>query len=101
MFDTDEGKSQSIEELQKRFQGLNEQKIKVETQREHALAQLNDLKAQAKEIYGSDNVDELKQILDQMKASNEEKRSQYQASLDSIDADLSAIDEKFNDENVE
>ena len=93
--------SQSIDQLQKRYQGLSEQKIKVETQRDHALTQLNDLQAQAKELYGSDNVEELKKILEQMKTSNETKRSEYQESLDSIDAELAAVDEKFNEDEVE
>ena len=93
--------SQTIEELQKRFQGLREQKIKVETQREHALAQLDELKSQSKELYGSDDVDQLKKILEEMKSSNEQKRSQYQSALDSIDDDLAAISEKFSDEEVE
>ena len=101
MPDKNEGASQTIDELQKRYQALSDQKIKVETQREHALGQLDKLKAQAKELYGSDDVGQLKKILDEMKSSNEEKRSQYQASLDSIDADLAAINETFSEEEVE
>ena len=101
MPDKNEGASQTIDELQKRYQALSDQKIKVETQREHALEQLDKLKAQAKELYGSDDVGQLKKVLDEMKLSNEEKRSQYQASLDSIDADLAAINEKFSEEEVE
>ena len=93
--------SQSIDQLQKRYQNLSEQKIKVETQRDHALTQLNDLKAQAKELYGSDDVEELKKILAEMKTSNETKRTEYQESLDSIDAELAAVDEKFNEEEDE
>ena len=101
MPEKNEGASQTIDELQKRYQALSDQKIKVETQREHALEQLDKLKAQAKELYGSDDVGQLKKVLDEMKLSNEEKRSQYQASLDSIDADLAAINEKFSEEEVE
>ena len=92
------GSSQSIEELQKRFQGLEKQKIQIETQRDHALKQLNELKTTAKEQYGSDDVVELKKKLKEMEVSNEEKRSQYQASLDTIDEDLAAISEKFSEE---
>jgi predicted transcriptional regulator len=92
---------QSIESLQARFQDLNKLKIQVETQRDHALSQLDELKAQAKEQYGSDDVEQLKKVLAEMKASNEKKRSQYQASLDAIDVDLDAISEKFGGEEVE
>jgi len=93
--------NQTIEQLQDRFRLLNEQKIKVETQRDHALSQLNDLKSQAKELYGSDDIAELKETLKEMKTSNEKKRSEYQESLDAIDAELAAVNEKFsaNDES--
>jgi predicted transcriptional regulator len=95
------GTRQSIESLQARFQDLNKLKIQVETQRDHALSQLDELKAQAKEQYGSDDVEQLKKVLAEMNPSNEKKRSQYQASLDAIDVDLDAISEKFSDEEVE
>ena len=91
----------SIEQLQKRYEGLNNQKIKVETQREHALQQLKELKAQAKEQYGSDDLAQLKTMLADMKNKNEEMRQQYQSKLNDIDSDLAAITEKFNDEQDE
>lgn len=89
------GESQTIEQLQARYEGLNEQKIKVSAQREHAQQRLEELKTQAKEQYGSDDVEQLAVMLKQMKSKNEEMRSQYQASLDGIDQDLAAINEKF------
>jgi len=91
------GSSQTIEQLQTRYEGLNKQKIKAETQREHALAQLEELKTQAKELYGSDDVGKLKLMLDEMKSKNEAMRSEYQATLDAIDQDLEAIQEKFSE----
>ena len=93
--------SQTIDELQKRFQSLNEEKIKVETQREHALAQLDELKAQSRELFGSDDVGQLEKMLKEMKVSNEQKRSQYESALDAIDADLAAINDKFFEDDVE
>ena len=95
------GASQTIEELQTRFDGLNKQKIKVETQREHALAQLEDLKSQANELYGSDDVDQLKSTLEELKTKNEKMRSEYQSSLNQIDQDLAEINEKFSEPDEE
>lgn len=92
---------ESIEQLQKRYEGLNKQKIKVETQREHAHQQLKELKAQAKELYGSDDLTQLKTMLADMKKKNEEMRQQYQSKLNDIDSDLAAITEKFNEEQEE
>ena len=91
------GASQTIEELQTRFDGLNKQKIKVETQREHALEQLEELKSQAKELYGSDDVEQLNSTLKNLKKKNEKMRSEYQSSLDQIDSELVEINEKFSE----
>ncbi len=88
--------SQTIEKLRTRYEGLNNEKIKVETQREHASTQLNTLKNQANELYGSDDVEQLKTMLEEMKAKNEAMRSEYQANLDGIDRDLLAINKKFS-----
>ena len=93
--------SQTIEQLQARYEGLNEQKIKVSAQREHALQRLEELKTQAKQQYGSDDIEQLALKLKEMKSRNEEMRSQYQATLDGIDRDLAAIDEKFADSQEE
>ena len=89
------GESLTIEQLQARYEGLNEQKIKVSAQREHALQRLEELKTQAKKQYGSDDVDQLTVMLKEMKSKNEQMRSQYQSVLDGIDQDLAAINEKF------
>lgn len=89
--------SQTIEQLQARYDGLNEQKIKVNAQREHAMQRLEELKAQAKEQYGSDDVEQLSKMLEEMKSKNEKMRSEYQANLDGIDQDLAEINEKFTD----
>ena len=88
--------SQTIEQLQERYQAFNDQRIKIETQREHALEQLEDLKAKALGQYGSDDVQQLKQMLEKMKTDNEAKRKQYQESLDSIDKQLAEIDGQFS-----
>lgn len=90
------GESQTIERLQARYESLNEQKIKVSAQREHAQQRLEELKTQAQDQYGSDDVEQLAAMLKQMKSKNEEMRSQYQAALDGIDQDLAAINEKFS-----
>ena len=54
---------QTIDELQARFQDLTAKKIKVETQRDHAQQQLQKLKAQALEQFGSDDLETLKSRL--------------------------------------
>lgn len=87
--------SQSIEQLQARFNEFNEQKIVVETDRKHALQRLEMLKATALEKYGSDDLVQLKQTLEKMKSNNESKRARYQKELDEIETKLAEISEQF------
>ena len=86
---------QSIEVLQKRHQAFQAEKVRFETQRDTALEELDALKKQARELYGSDDVAELESMLTKMKAENEQKRSQYQAALDEIDKTLKAVQDEF------
>ena len=86
---------QTIEELQERFQSFSEQKIKVETQRDHARQELEKLKATAREKFGSDDLETLKNQLQEMKIANEKKRVDYQKQLDAIEQKLSEINERF------
>ena len=86
---------QSIEELQKRYQKLNTRKIEAGINLSNATAKLGELKQEAREKYGTDDLAELRGKLDSMKADNDEKRRKYQADLDRIDAELEAVERKF------
>ncbi len=88
---------QSIEELKARYEQLNEQKIKVETQRDEAVKRLNRLKAEALDKFGTDDLEKLKKKLTDMKSQNEKKRSQYQKKLDGIEQKLAEVNEDFVD----
>ena len=96
-----ENETQSIEELQSRFQKFSDQKIKVETQRDHAQSELEKLKAEALEQFGSDDLETLKSKLAKMKATNEQKRVDYQTQLDQIEQKLGEIDEQFVDAEMD
>ena len=91
------GAQQTMEQLQQRYEQFKSQKVKFETQRDAALEELENLKQQARELYDSDDVSELEKMLERMKAENENKRSQYQASLDNIDRQLQEVESKFSD----
>ncbi len=85
---------QSIETLHQRYQALHTRKIQSETNLENARKELERLQREAREKYGTDDVDELRRKLEQMKADNEEKRRNYQADLDRIESQLSDIESK-------
>ena len=86
---------QTLEELQARYQSLSDEKIKVETQHEHAQQVLQKIKAEAMEQFGSDDLKTLKARLAEMKKSNEQRRIDYQKKLDQIEQKLVEIDEQF------
>ena len=88
--------NQNMDQLKKRFEELSLMKVKYETQRDSAACELADLKEQALDLYGSDDVKQLEKMLAEMKAENEKKRSEYQASLDKIDANLRNVQESFD-----
>ena len=88
--------NQTMDQLKKRFEELSLKKVRYETQRESAASELAALKAQASELYGSDDVKQLEKMLAEMKAENEKKRSEYQASLDKIDDSLRSVQESFD-----
>lgn len=86
---------QTIEQLQKRYNDLNTRKIQAETNFKNAEKQLDLLKQQAREKYKTDDIDELRSMLDEMTRENERKRREYQSSLDKIERDLDQVDQAF------
>jgi chromosome segregation ATPase len=89
--------NQSIEELQRRYQGLHTRKTQAETLRDAAKEQLESLKAQARTKHGTDDVAALQAKLTEMIDDNARKRAAYQAELDAIEQGLAAVERKFAD----
>lgn len=87
---------QTMEELQARYKALDTKRIRADANLQNAKNQLETLKRQAREAYGTDDVAELAKKLESMKAENEQKRQSYQADLDRIEAELSAVEQKFS-----
>jgi hypothetical protein len=92
---------QTIEQLQDRFSKLNTKKIEADRDLKHATEHLESLKKEAREKFGTDDVDELRTKLAAMKAENEEKRKNYQADLDKIEADLASVEKNLGAEVAE
>jgi hypothetical protein len=88
--------AQTLEELSKRYDQLNERKIQSGRDLQHAQDWLKELKQKAKQDYGTDDLEELKKKLEDMKRKNEEDRANYQMSLDNIEVELAEIDKKHN-----
>jgi chromosome segregation ATPase len=78
--------------LKKRYEELNKKKIRVETERASSERRLRELQRKARDLYGTDDLDELRQRLAQMKEDNERRRRQYQEHLDQIEARLDQVE---------
>jgi hypothetical protein len=84
--------AQTIEQLRGRYEKLNERRIQVQERLDTARRRLKELQEQAAHDYGTADVGELQAKLEAMKAENLRKRAEYQASLDSIEADLARVE---------
>ena len=85
----------SIEQLQTKYDELNRRKIEAETRYRDASDQLQKLRSQALSTWGTDDLDELKLKLVKLQEENEARRAKYQSDLQSIEAKLHEVDEKY------
>jgi len=85
---------QTIDELKARYESLNKRKIQAEANLENARNQLEELKAQARSEFGTDDIEALKKMLADMQTENEQKRAAYQENLDRIEKELTAVAEQ-------
>ncbi len=88
-------RQQSIEELQRRFKRLDEKRIATDANRETAQARLDELKADARARYGTDDIEGLKKQLSEMIHDNEAKRRAYQITLDAIELGIAEAERSF------
>jgi SMC interacting uncharacterized protein involved in chromosome segregation len=86
---------QDIDKLRERHELLKHQKITAEAHLKTSEDILNELKDQARTLYGTDNIDELQTKLDEMKAENERKRADYQRHLDEIEQKLKDVNSQY------
>jgi hypothetical protein len=91
---------QNIEKLKRRYDELNEKKIEAKTNLTSAQERLENLKKEAREKYDTDDLEELKRKLKEMKDENERKISEYQAGLDKIERDLLEVEKKYNEHRI-
>jgi chromosome segregation ATPase len=88
-------KAQDIESLRKRYTELDRRKAAAEANLKTATENLDVLKEQARKTYGTDNLDELRAKLEEMRRENDRKRSDYQQHLEQIESRLSEIEREY------
>jgi chromosome segregation ATPase len=90
------GKSKSeIDELRRRYEELRDQRVAAETNLANANAQLEAFKQQARENWGTDDLDALKEKLEHMRVENARRQTSYREHLDQIESELKAVEQKY------
>src|SRR5688500_6043641 len=89
------GSTLDIEQLKKRHKELERRKTTAEADLRNATQQLDALKEEARQKYGTDDLDELRARLAEMKQSNEKKRADYQKHLEEIEIRLAQVENEF------
>jgi hypothetical protein len=91
---TEEVPKLDIEQLRKKHKELETKKIAAEANLHNAETQLHALKQQALERWGTDDLAELKQKLEDMKTDNEKKRAAYQDHIQGIENRLAEVEKQ-------
>ena len=82
-----------IEALKKRHRQLDTQRIAAGANLKQASEQLEQLKKEARELYGTDDLRQLQDKLREMKLDNENKRVEYDKHLAEIEKELDRIEQ--------
>jgi len=89
--------AQTIEDLRNRYDALSTERVRLQTQKERAETDLSKIKQQARDEFGTDDLDKLQSMLSEMKLKNEAEKSEYQKRLDEIELKLLKIDQSFEE----
>jgi hypothetical protein len=83
---------QPLDKLRKRHKDLEKEKITAEANLKTSEDRLKDLKQEARDSYGTDDLEELRKKLEAMKLENEQKRADYQRHLEGIERQLAEVE---------
>ena len=84
--------AQDMEKLRARYKTLETKKITAEANLKTSNQTLDNLKRQAREKYGTDDLALLRDQLEEMLRENERKRAEYQQHLTLIENELAAVE---------
>ena len=84
--------AREIEELAKRYQQLSNAQVRAQTNLENAEKHLAELEADAKKQFGSSDVEDLKQQLNEIETENQKRKLEYEKHLVSIESKLAEVE---------
>lgn len=88
-----------IESLKQQHKQLDTRRTTARAHLATAQKQLEELSAEARKAWGTDNLDELRAKLLAMRQENEQKRAAYQKHLADVQAKLAEVERAFGDSN--
>ena len=84
---------QELNALRRQYEQLRDQKVRAEQDTANLTSQLEALKAQAKDEYGTDDPDELQALLQQKREENSRVVEEYRKHIQQIRDDLSRVEQ--------
>lgn len=88
-------KVEKFEQLKKKHQKLAERKVKVDVEMASCSRQLEQAKAEARELFKTDNLDALRKELVDILADNEKKTKAWEENLNEVEAQLTAAEKEL------
>ncbi len=86
-----------LEGLKEKYTRLHEEKLRTEQDLANVKKQLDDLKKEAREAYGTDDPQELERVLADRRKENLRMVTEYREHIASIEKGLSALEEQADD----
>lgn len=87
--------SEIVATLKHQFRELERQKIEAGRDLKHAKDRLQTLASEAREKYGTDDLDELRERLAAMRAENKKRLEDYRRHLESLEKGLGDIESRY------
>lgn len=88
-------KVKKLDELKKRHQKLKERKISIDVEISSSAKMLDQARQEAKELFGTDNLAELRQKLTEFNARNEALEQEFVKTLDAVEQELAAAEKEL------
>ncbi|MDC0335285.1 hypothetical protein OAN24_00100 [Pseudodesulfovibrio sp.] len=85
---------QELNDLRRQYEQLRDQKVRTEQQVTDLSNQLETLKSQAQDEYGTSDPEELQTLLEKKRLQNEQIVSDYREHIQKIQSDLTAVENR-------
>jgi len=94
--DRDRKVEQELGELRRRYELLHEKRVRTEQDMSNLSRQLDTLREQAMERYGTSDISELQQLLEEKRQQNERLVAEYKEHITTIQNDLLTVENQID-----